>query len=141
MYRRTGIALFLLFGTLAVLMLGKSVTYERGKSIDFDEGSVTPVITYCGDVFPILFDGVYDEGVPERAVSMRENCAKAARSHFAWIIIFTVAGFASLILGLIRGPAPKVWAIDKVLQRLPSPSEVGSGFREPSAAPNGTTEA
>jgi hypothetical protein len=124
MYRRTGIVLFLIFSALAGWMFLKDVTYERSKSIDFDEGSVTSVYTICGDVLPILFEQEFGEDVPPFGFYMQEQCTKAARSHFAWIALFGATGLTFLIVGLIRGPAPKVWEIDAMLERLPSAASV-----------------
>ena len=120
MYRRTGIVAFIVLGLWAAFLLPREVTYERGKSIDYSEGKVETVYTECGQAIPILFDGEFGEGVPSTAFHMQETCTKAARSRLAVVGMMGVAALAFLIVGLIRGPAPKVPPIDSVLQRLPT---------------------
>ncbi|MCB2224799.1 MAG: hypothetical protein KQH83_11585 [Actinobacteria bacterium] len=127
MYRRTALILFVIFALWAAWMYSKDVAYERGKSIDFSEGTVESVMVSCGEAVPILFQGEFDAGVPESAFHMRSECERAARSHLGWIALFTLASLVFLVIGLVRGPAPKVPAIDRVLQRLPSPAQMREG--------------
>lgn len=126
MYRRAGIVAFLLLGLWAVWLIPKQVTYERGKSIDYSEGKVETVHVQCGEVFPILFEGEYREDIPSGARYMRERCLMAARSRMAVISFLGFAAVALLVIGLIRGPAPKVPPIDAVLERLPTSTSRGA---------------
>jgi hypothetical protein len=121
MYRRTGIVLFLLLGAWALILIPKQVTYERGKSIDYSEGKVETVDVTCGEMVPILFDGEYAEGIPPTANHMRNRCTMAARSRLVAVSVIGLLAVASLIIGLIRGKAPRVPPIDAVLEPLPPP--------------------
>ena len=120
MYRRAGIVAFVVLGVWAVTLIPKQVTYERGKSIDYSEGKVESVHVECGQAIPILFDGEFGEGIPSTAFHMQETCTKAARSRLAIAVLMGVSALAFLVIGLIRGPAPKVPPIDSVLHRLPT---------------------
>ncbi|MCJ7726866.1 MAG: hypothetical protein MUP76_10840 [Acidimicrobiia bacterium] len=131
MYRRTGLVLFVIFGIWAAWMFPKEVTYVRGKSIDYGAGTVETIYVHCGDALPILQDGVFADGVPNSAFYMKGECVKAARSHIAWVVILGAAALTFLIVGLVRGKAPRVPAIDAVLKRLPTPEQM----REPYDAP------
>jgi len=124
MYRRTGLVLFLIFGIWAALMFPKEVTYVRGKSVDYGEGTVETVYVHCGDAVPILRDGVFADDVPAFGFYMQSQCIKAARSHIAWVAILGLASLTFLIVGLVRGKAPVVPGIDVVLKRLPTPEQM-----------------
>ena len=124
MYRRTGIVLFLIFGLWAAWIYPKDVTYVRGKSVNYGDHTVETVYVYCGKAIPILADGEYHEDIPSGAFYMQGECRKAARSHLAWVIMLGLTGLVCLIIGLVRGKAPKVPAIDAVLERLPKPEDL-----------------
>ena len=124
MYRRTGVILFLVLGVWAAWIWPKDVTYIRGKSVNYELGTVSTVHVHCGKAVPILFDGEFGDGVPATAFHMQGECRKAARSHIAWVILLGGGAIASLVIGLMRGPAPRVPGIDTVLERLPTPAEM-----------------
>lgn len=119
MYRRTGIVLFLLIGAWALWIYPKPVTYERGKSVDYSEGTVETVLVTCGQAIDIL-QGEFGELVPSTAFHMQNRCTMAARSRVAGVAFLGIAALACLIIGLFRGKAPKVAPIDAVLERLPT---------------------
>jgi len=125
MYRRTGIVLFVLLTAWGLWIYPKPVTYERGKSIDYSEGKVETVYVTCGQALDIL-SGDFGDSIPSTAFYMQSQCTKAARSRVAGVAIIGVLDLASLIIGLFRGPAPKVAPIDAVLDRLPPPRESSS---------------
>ena len=123
MNRRTAFALALLFALWAAWVFSKEVTFLRGMDIDYRLGTVENVYVYCGDVVPILWDGEFNEDVSQYLYG---QCRKAARSHFAWVVMFGGAAVAFTIGGLVRGTTPRIRDIDTALRRLPTRADLDS---------------
>jgi hypothetical protein len=123
MTRRTGIVLFLIFGLWAAWIYSKEVTLFRCTVLDHRTGTVEDIYVHCGDVFPILWNGEYSDDAPHY---FRGPCLKAARGHFAWVIMFGGAAVAFLVTGLVHGRGPLNVDIDTVLRPLPTVSELRS---------------
>ena len=123
MSRRTAIALFLLFGLWTAWTFSKEVTVFRSTVLDPRTGAIEDVYVYCGNLFPILWDGEYFDDAPH---FFHGPCLKAARGHFVQVIMLGGTAIGFLIAGLTRRKGPVYVDIDTVLRPLPTVAELHS---------------
>ena len=121
MRRRTGLALFVVFGLLALWVVTKGVTIHRGAALDPRAGTVRQVYLDCGDVLPIIWESEYAGDLPH---FWRTTCTRAARTQFATFSVLGLMAIGFGIAGLRGRPGPRNVPIDSVLEPLPDPEDL-----------------